>query len=405
MFALAWRNIWRKRWRSLFTAAAVALVVLLTTLNFGLGGAAVNGIYGSLTEGAGLLQVHVQDYRDLRSFGDLLIRDADAVQVAVGEALPDAEVVASLEVPGLLEGDGRSRGVLLTASRRPDTLRQAYAEDVLNEGTLPEPGNIKTVALGRGLADALSVQLGDTVYLYAPGTEGYGASAYVVSGLLEGTASQSAEVSLAAAQELAAPGAVSRFEVHLPGFNRLADDEALPALKARLQETLGDAYEVETWAEVNPSMAAYLGSVGPINLFISGIFFVLAGLVVANTVYLSIIERVREFGVIMALGAMRRKVVGMVLSESLLLCGVGALVGAAVGLGIVAYLAQGFSFPGQLGDLYAEQGLPRVLYASVNAGQILTLILFTFVTGIVAALFPAITAGRLEPVEAMRFAA
>jgi len=405
MLALAWRNIWRKRWRSLLTAVAVALVVLLTTLNFGLGGAAVNGIYGSLTQDSGHLQVRVAGYRDLRAFGDLLIRDAAGVERAIEGALPEAQVVAALEVPGLLEGSGRSRGVLLTASARPDPLRRAYVDDVLAEGRLPAPGNLEQVALGQRLADALNVRLGDTVYLYAPGTEGYGAAAYTVVGSLGGTASQFAEVSLAAAQELAAPGAVSRLEVHLPGFNRLSDDEALPALKAHLQSALGDAYEVETWAEVDPSMAAYLGSVGPINLFVSGIFFVLAGLVVANALYLSIIERVREFGVIMALGALRRKVVGMVLSESLFLCGVGALLGGAVGLTVVAHLAQGFSFPGQLGDLYAEQGLPRVLYASVNPGQMLTLLGFTFVTGVLAALFPALTAGRLEPVEAMRFAA
>lgn len=79
--------------------------------------------------------------------------------------------------------------------------------------------------------------------------------------------------------------------------------------------------------------------------------------------------------------------------------------GAGLGLGVVAVLAKGFSFPAQLAELYAESGLPTVLYASVSPTQLLTVVVFTVVTGVVAALLPALTAARLEPTEAMRFSA
>lgn len=197
---------------------------------------------------------------------------------------------------------------------------------------------------------------------------------------------------------------MTRFGVY-PPFKRLADEAALPGVRTQLSTQLGEDYSVETRAEVNPSMAAYLAALGPSTVVVTGLFFVLAGLLVTNTVYLSVIERVREFGVIQALGAGRRKVIGMVLSESLVLCAVGALVGAASGLGIVAVLARGFSFPAELADLYAESGLPTVLYASVSPGQLLTTVLFTFATGVLAALLPAFAAARLEPTEAMRFSA
>lgn len=404
MLTLAWRNLWRRRWRSLLTTGAVGVVVLLTLVYFGFGGAAQNGVYQNLTETSGHLQVHVRGYRDLRAFSDLLIRDAASVRQNLSE-LPNAQVVGVLEVPGLLEGESRSRGVVLQGIDQPEAMRIRYAESNLAGGTLPRPGDVVSVALSQGLARALNVGLGDTVYLYAPGTEGYGASAYTVVGLIDlpGTV-QLARVSLAAAQELAAPGAVSRFEIHLP-LKRLADDAALPDLKAQLGTQLGEGYSVETWAEVNPSLAAYLASIGPSTVVVTGIFFILAGLLVTNTVYLSVIERVREFGVIQALGAGRGKVIGMVLTESLVLCSVGAALGAGLGLGVVAVLAQGFSFPAQLAELYAESGLPTVLYASVSPTQLLTVVVFTVVTGVVAALLPALTAARLEPTEAMRFSA
>lgn len=405
MLTLAWRNIWRKRWRSLFTSGAVAVVVLLTTLNFGLVGAFENGMYSRLTETSGHLQVHVTDYRDLRAFSDLLIRDAESVQQQIETRYPEAEIVTTLEAPGLLEGAGRSRGVLLMGAEQSPAIRERFIEDSLQSGVLPETGDLESIALSSRLAHALQVDLGDTVYLYAPGTEGYGAAAYTVTGLLDTPGMQMAFVSLAAAQEVAAPDAVTRMEIHLPGFNRLDDDDALPAIRDELNTLLDDAYIVETWREVNPGMAAYLELMGPSTTISSAIFFILAGLLVLNTVYLSIIERIREFGVIMALGAGRLKVIGMVFAESVLLCTVGALVGIGLGLGIVAAMARGFSFPGPLAELYAESGIPTVLYASIDPTSVLITALFALATGIIAALIPAFSAARLEPVEAMRFTA
>lgn len=406
MLTLAWRNVWRKRGRSLLTITVVALVVILSLVYFGFGGAARNALYGSLTDGTGHLQVRVPDAEEARSFEARLLRDAEAVRATVQDAVPDAQVAPALQVSGLLEGDGRSRGVALTGMDRPGELRTAYAADALVDGRLPEASELDTVALSDGLAQAVGVGLGDNVYAYTPGTLGYGAAAYTVVGLLDPPgAGHVAQTSLAAAQELAAPDAVTRVEVHLPAFTRAAQDAALPGIQADLRAALGDGVEVTSWRDLNGGMAAYLDLVAPMQAVVNGIFFVLAGLLVTNTVYLGVIERVREFGIIRALGARGRRVTGMVLAESLLLCGVGLLAGSAVGLGIVARMAQGFGFPGELGAYLHDLGLPTELYASLAPGQLLLTLGFTLAIGVLAAWLPAATAARMEPIEAIRFTA
>lgn len=409
MFALAWRNIWRKRGRSLMTAGAIALVVLITFLFFGLGTAIDNGLYQRLTERAGHLQVRVAGYRDVREFADGLIYDAAAVQSKLQATLPEAEWVAALDVPGLLEGDGRSRGIVLSGMAHSPALRTQFSDTHLVAGALPEPDDLQGIALGSRLARALRVELGDTVYLFAPGTLGFGAAAYTVVGLLDyGEASldaRSAFVSLAAAQELAAPDAVSRFGLQFPHITRVIDDARILIYQEALSAALGDTYTVETWRQVEPAMAATIELTEPMMAVFAAIFFILAGLLVTNTIYLSLIERIREFGVIMALGANRRQVIGMVLTESLLLCLAGAAVGAAFGGISLAFMAQGFSFPEPLASAYAEIGLPRVFYAGISLSQVLTVLAFTLATAILAALIPARAAGKLEPVEAMRFTA
>ena len=404
MLKLAWRNIWRKRGRSFFTALAVALVVIFSVFYSGLVGGIRNAFFTSLVSTGGHMQIHPQNYRDARDFSDTLIRNAGQVKESLGSVLPaNTDFVEVLQTGGLLEGsNGRSRGIGLIGIRQPDHLRQTFVKDYVIDGDLPGDDDVESIALGASLARSLKVGLGDTVYMYTSGTEGYGAAAYTVVGLLETPNAQAtAYISLLAAQELAAPDSVSRVEIHLADFKKIGDNEKLPEVKAKVVKTLATEYSVEAWDEVNPELKGYLDLIGPASLIFTLIFFVLAGLVVMNTVYLSIIERVREFGVMMALGLSRWKVMRMIFYESLLLCGTGAVFGAIIG-GLILWRTsqQGLRLP-----LPEAIELPEILYTTITTERILFIVLFVFITGIFAALWPARTAGRLEPVEAMRFTA
>lgn len=407
MFALSWRNIWRHRTRSTAAVVAVAVAVWFTLIYFGLVGAVMTGLESNLTESLGHIQIHVKGYRDIREFRQSLIRNAAATRANVAAAAPAADLVAALEVPVLLSGETRARGVLIVGLDQPAALRDRFSEKYLAAGRLPRADEVDAIALGTALARTMEVGLGSTVYAYAPGTEGLGAAAYTVAGLLllpdPLADARFAYLSLVGAQELAAPDSVSRFELHLPQMARATSDTQLIPVRQSLADTMGAAFDVETWREVNPSLSALERIVGPLVMLFVTFFFILAGLLVVNTIYLSLVERIREFGVITALGANRGKVIRMVLLEGLLLCAAGAAVGLVLGLLSVASLARGFSYPAALADVQAQFGLPRVLYASIMPSQIVITAVFVFATGILAALWPAWVASRLEPVEAIRF--
>jgi ABC-type antimicrobial peptide transport system permease subunit len=213
-----------------------------------------------------------------------------------------------------------------------------------------------------------------------------------------------AYTSLAAAQSRLAPDSVTRFELHYPELRRAADDARSAAVAQDLQATLSDAYLARTWREAEPGLVAVLEVINPLMYVVTLIFFVLAGLLVLNTMYLSLIERVREFGVLSALGASRGQVVRLILTESLLLCLTGAAIGLSLGLALVGYLSRGFSIPG-LDAYYESFGLNPVFYPSVSAEQVAFAALFTLCTALLSALWPALIAARLEPVEAMRHTA
>jgi ABC-type lipoprotein release transport system permease subunit len=405
MFKLAWRNIWRKRGRSFFTALAMALVVIFTTMQTGLFGAITNALFTSLVNTGGHLQIHPENYRDARDFSDTLIRNVGQVEENLAGVLPpNTDLVSVLQTGGLLEGNhGRSRGIAFIGIAQPINLRETFIKDYLTEGKFPEDGDVESIALGINLAKALKVALGDTVYMYASNTEGYGAAAYTVIGLLDIPNSQAlAYTSLLAAQELAAPDSVNRLELHFNDFTKVSDDAKLPPLKTQIATAIGSGYSLETWDQVNPSLKGFLDSQAPVSSVFQLVFFILAGLVVMNTIYLSIIERVREFGVMMALGLSRVKVMLMVFYESLFLCGVGALTGGIIVSLILWRTSRGITVTAFQAIF---EGFPDTLYTTVSTNSILITLAFVLITGVLAALWPARTAGRLEPVEAMRFTA
>ena len=409
MIALAWRNLWRQGRRSLIALIAVAIVVFFAVMMYAFGGALTNGMYADLTGEVGNVQIHTEGYRDARNFGDSLLEDVASTKEQVARTAPDAVIVGSLQVPGLVAGEDRSRGLALQGQDWPDLLRGEFIEDNLTEGSFVEGDNLTGIMLGQSLATALEVGLGDDVYVYAPGTDGYGAAAYTVEGILDfsdpNQEINAAYLSLAAAQELAAPDAVSRLELHYPDINTVAEDDLIKDDLAALRSALGDRVEVESWREIDGNLATMLTFITPMMTVVSVIFFVLAGLLVLNTVYLSTLERVREFGVIISLGARTRRILGMVTLESLLMCLTGAAIGLGLGLLLVALGSNGFRMPGYAEEMMAEVGLPNVFYLSIEWWQVLLALAFAILTGFFAAFGPARMAANIEPAEAMRYTA
>jgi len=391
------------------TAAAVGIVTFMSVAYYGLGGAAENGVYQQLTETGGHVQVRAPGWQDARAPDDALIEDAAGVRArvdAVARELLDAPLVLGvLDVPALLSGEERSRGTALHGQEWP----QAAIDRRLGAGTLDGrmPAAEDELVVGASLAKALDVGLGDDVFAYAPGGEGLGAAVFSLVGIVD-LADPNAEIAaawttLAATQDLAAPDAVQRIEVHGLELVHLADDTVAAELAARLAAELPEL-EALTWREVEPGMANLLRTIQPMLFVISSLFFLLAGLLVLNTVYLSVMERIHEFGVLHALGAGDRRVLGMIALESVLMCLLGTVVGTAGGLALVTAYADGLVIE-PLVEYYASFGMDPVFYLSVTPGQVAFAVAFALVTALAAALWPAYLASRLEPVEAMRFQA
>ncbi|HOZ14449.1 MAG TPA: FtsX-like permease family protein [Tenuifilaceae bacterium] len=159
---------------------------------------------------------------------------------------------------------------------------------------------------------------------------------------------------------------------------------------------------VRSWEQVSPEIAMYaeMGNfMGMIYIVI--ILFALAFGIV-NTMMMSVLERIRELGMLMAIGMNKIRVFTMIMVESILLSLTGGAVGMAISAVILSILSKtGIDF-GMWAEGLGALGCSSIIYPKTTVGNYVTITVLVIITGMVASLWPARRALKLKPVEALR---
>ncbi|WP_298835414.1 ABC transporter permease [uncultured Piscinibacter sp.] len=399
---LAWRNVLRHWRRSLITALAIAVGVAALTFLW----AFIDGINAQMVENstryfAGDAQVHARGYQDDPG-PERAMADAGP---AIDAARLDPGVLATtprLEAAALASRGEKSRGVRLVGvdiaseDRVTDLARAVVEGQGLAAG---DPG----VLIGSTLARALAVGPGQEIVLLGQGFDGSVASARLpVRGVfrtqidaIDGTL---AVASMEVVREFfVAPRAATAVAL------RLRDRTALAAVQARLAQRLGPDYEVIGWPRLLPSLPGMIRFHDVMGYVVLTIFFVMVGAGIANPVLMAVLERTREFGVMLALGAGRARVLGLVLAESVLLGGFGLLLGNALGLAATALFGRlGIDLGAFEAGMRTMPGLADIVYPVLQPQRSALISVLVFTLALLAAVYPATKAARLEPVAALR---
>ncbi len=166
--------------------------------------------------------------------------------------------------------------------------------------------------------------------------------------------------------------------------------------KQALQQALGSDYEVHTWSDRVPFVNDIVGTQDFVFGIISGIFLLVVLLGIVNAMLMSVLERVREIGTMLAVGLRRRHIVQLFLIEGVAIGIVGGLLGMAVGMAWVLYEHQvGIALPAP------GARVNTILRPSVEAVYLARILLQATVGAAIASLWPAWRASKLKPVEAL----
>jgi ABC-type lipoprotein release transport system permease subunit len=400
---LAWRNIWRHRRRTVIIVLAMGLSLALMMFYDGL----IDGFNQAIAGNAvrvlgGNVQVHAAGYREKVDSNPLLpLTDDSAV---VQAALSQPEVIAAsrrIQTGGLVSNrEGSFPLSIIGIEPEAEAPVSLIAEHIV-DGRYLQAADEDVILVGQGLADALSINIGDRVTMVGSDVNKQNRQrTMTVIGIydigLPSFEKGSVYVSLAEAQTLfGLRGQSTEVTITLKGVGTEA--AVIAALKPLLP-----GYEVESWAQNYPELGSAINSKNAVMDIFSIIIVVIAGIGILNLLLMAVYERTREIGLLGAMGLKPRQIAATFILEGALIGVVGVIAGIFMGLGINLSLGQvGMDYSQFAGITEYMALISGKVYPTLGVSRLFTRATVVLIIAALAALIPALIAARREPSEAL----
>jgi ABC-type lipoprotein release transport system permease subunit len=405
---MGWRNIWRNKRRTLLTITAIAfaciLLVFMLSFQIGTYDTMINASVGVHT---GHLQIQARGYHEKRQIRQL-VRHPE-VMTAILRSLPD--VTARTErgnAFSLVSSVERTYGAMVIGIHPRREAATSTLRKLIRKGRYLEAGDTDVALIGRLLARNLQVEVGDELTVLGQGGDGSVAAAvFTVKGIyssgMDDFDRSAIHVPLRYFQEVFTLDN-SVHEIVLT-VDSLADVHHVKQALTReiAARQLAADLVVLDWMQLLPGLAQGIAMDLVSGLIIYVILILVVAFSILNTFLMAILERTREFGVMMALGTTPGRLVKMVMFESMLMTLVGILTGIVLGIGLTWYFQiHGIVLAGS-SEMLKQYGISGALYPRLTWFSILTGPALVFLITFCAALYPALKIKKLKPVDALTY--
>ena len=399
---LAWRNLWRNKRRTLIAVASLVSSVMLALafngLQLGQNELMIDSVVRLYT---GYIQVMGKGYWEKRTLDESLeLDEARIASIArvghVSNATPRLESFA-LVSHGMATKVSPVAGIDPVREDRMTGLRGRVVSGTYL--TMESTGAL----IAEGMARSLGVAVGDSIVLYGQGYRGAVAAAVLpVTGIARFPIPEMNKGMLF----LALPQAQRLFDAEgrLTGLIIMLDaPEMLDAVAAEVRTLAMPGEEVLTWEKMMPEVVQSVEINNAGTVLMLAILYIVIGFGIFGTVMMMTLERIREFGILTAVGMQRRRLTGVTVLEALMISLGGALIGLLAGYPVLLYF---HLHPIALTGTYAEAmlvyGLEPILPVSMATINFVIQGGVAVVFGLLSSLYPVVVIHRLAPVKAMR---
>ena len=401
LFKMAYRNLGRNRRRSALSALALAIgVALLLFISAFFQGEMRGSMESTLRLESGHLQVRSVDYDPdkLSVAWEYLVENPEQIAAQI-EALDSVQIATPrLVASGIVSVRDESSGVQIMGIDPASDANDIYRKGLI-DGEFLTADDREGILIGSPLAENMGLKVGDSFTLLVNTANGnVDEQKFTVRGVFStgATTYDKGIVFLPLAKAQAFSGADNHASYI---FVMLYDKEQADTVAAQIT---GPKYQAKTWKEMNDLLVLlddFAGAyISMINLIVLGV----TATVIVNTLLMSVFERTREIGILTAIGMKGRQVMSLFLVEAFLLAVGGVAIGLLAGWGISAYFAE-------VGIYFGDLGVTGIvfedrIYAYLTMADAINLTITTFIITLLASLYPARMASRMEPVEALHSA-
>jgi len=397
-FKLAYRNVGRNKTRSLLSSLAVgvgmALLLLMVSV---LEGEMTGALQNTIRLQSGHLQIRPAHYEEnkISLKWEELIADPDHVAEQI-KALPQVTVATPrLNASAILTLSNESKGVQILGIDPDSAANQPFRDGMLS-GEFIKADDREGILIGNILAEKLNLKVGDKVNLLVTTSNGdVNEQPFTVRGIFTTRTPGYDESTIF--MPIAKLQAITATENHASSiFVLLKNSEEAEAVAQALKS---NDLKILTWREQNQFVVQFEDYA---NAFFIVLYLIVLGItatVVTNTLVMAVFERTREIGILAAIGMKGSGIMAQFLAEAALLATGGVIGGLIIGGAAVAYFTI-------YGIYIGDYGITGVLfedriYAHLTLENTINLAIVTYIITLIASLYPARLAARLEPVEAL----
>ena len=397
---LAWRNLWRNHRRTLIMLGAVVVgvwaMIFMTALTMGM----VNDmIEDSISVLPGHVQVHHPDYLDDPNVANLLPMPDDEIEATFASAGLRAWATR-IKVPAVVSSERESRGVTLLGIDPQREEPMSFVDYDAVDGRFLEGPDDDGLVIGHKLAETLETELGKRVVLMSQDPDNDIADrGFRVVGLfsadVEAYEEQYVFAGKGTVQELLGVGN------RVTSIVVLGDDyRNVEPVYEKVRALVDGGVTVSRWTELDSYLGTMLSVMdGFVLVWVIVIFLALSfGLV--NTLVMAVFERVREIGLMLALGMKPSSILGQIVIESMMLLVIGLAIGNLLAWATIKPLEGGIDIS-VVAEGMAMMGAASVLYPQLRVEDVILANTVVLILGFFASLSPAWRASRLQPVEAI----
>ncbi len=402
LFQFAWRNIWRNRRRTLITVSSIAFAVFFACLLQAIGeGSWENMIYNVTNSYTGNIQIHKKGYWENPGINDLVPFDEAMEQLGTWESINHA--TPRLESFALASTGEFTKGAMILGIDPGRENNFTKMGDKVIEGAYLSQDDTG-VLIGKDLSRMLRADIGDTIFLISQGYRGVNAvGLYPVKGKVRFPSPQLNRgmilMTLVEAQYLF--GAQELISSLVIG----TDPSARTDFVAEKIEGNWDtaAYEIMTFEELMPELIKSKEIDTSGNFIVYFILYTIIGFGIFGTLLMMLRERQYELGILLSIGMRRLEVYGMIWTELLLLCVIGALAGIGIGYAGAWYFhLNPIVLTGDFAAAMENFEFEPIIPASVSPRIFMVQGMIVFVLCMIISLYPLYHVMKIKPVEAMR---
>jgi len=401
---LAWRNVWRHKRRTIIIVLAMSLTLALMMWYDGLMNGFTDAIYGNAVKVlGGNVQVHAKGYRAEANSNPLFpLADPQAVVNAAESNPLTLAATQRIHTGGLVTSREGAFSVGIIGVEPEKEITVNIIGQNVKEGRNLTSDDLDNVLLGKGLADAMGVKVGDRITMVGSSQhEQMRQRTMTVVGIFDlGLADiekQTVYISLGEAQALYEVTGSTEVAIFLEKLGQ--ESAVIDSMKPGLP-----AYEIESFQENYPDLASAINSKNGVMDIFSVIIIAIAGVGILNLLLMAVYERTREIGVLGAMGLKPSQISLLFVLEGIMIGLVGVVTGIVLGLALNGYLMKvGLDFGNMTSAASYMALIQSRAYPTWGVEKLPLRVSMIVIISALASLIPALEAGRREPAEALHF--